>query len=73
MIGAFLSHYGHVERTEFHNVLVVSAADVAAFLEAISAAAELDVSMRNDISRIMPAQACSASEPPRNSSRMRAR
>jgi len=52
-----LSHYGDVERTEFHNVLVVRVADVAAFLEAISAAAELDVSMRNDISRIMPAQA----------------
>jgi tRNA(Ser,Leu) C12 N-acetylase TAN1 len=52
-----LSRYGEVARTEFHNVLVLKVADVAAFLEAISAAAEQDVSARNDISRIMPAQA----------------
>jgi tRNA(Ser,Leu) C12 N-acetylase TAN1 len=52
-----LQHYGEVARTEFHNVLVLKVADVAAFLEAISAAAEQDVSVRNDISRIMPAQA----------------
>jgi tRNA(Ser,Leu) C12 N-acetylase TAN1 len=52
-----LSRYGEVARTEFHNVLVLKVPDVAAFLEAISAAAERDASMRNDISRIMPAQA----------------
>jgi tRNA(Ser,Leu) C12 N-acetylase TAN1 len=52
-----LSRYGEVARTEFHNVLVLKVADVAAFLEAITAAAAHDVSMRNDISRIMPAQA----------------
>jgi tRNA(Ser,Leu) C12 N-acetylase TAN1 len=52
-----LSRYGEVARTEFHNVLVLKVADVAAFLEDISAAAEDDVSVRNDISRIMPAQA----------------
>jgi hypothetical protein len=51
-----LSCYGEVARTEFHNVLVLRVADVAALLEAISSAAEHDVSMRNDISRIMPAQ-----------------
>jgi tRNA(Ser,Leu) C12 N-acetylase TAN1 len=52
-----LSRYGEVARTEFHNVLVLKVADVAAFLAAISAAAEHDASLRNDISRIMPAQA----------------
>jgi tRNA(Ser,Leu) C12 N-acetylase TAN1 len=52
-----LQHYGEVARTEFHNVLVLKVVDVVAFLEAISAAAEQDVSVRNDISRIMPAQA----------------
>jgi tRNA(Ser,Leu) C12 N-acetylase TAN1 len=51
-----LSRHGEVARTEFHNVLVLRVADVAAFLEAISAAAEHDASLRNDISRIMPAQ-----------------
>jgi tRNA(Ser,Leu) C12 N-acetylase TAN1 len=52
-----LSRYGEVARTEFHNVLVLRVADVAAFLGAISAAAEHDASMRNDNSRVMPAQA----------------
>ncbi|MFZ1101950.1 MAG: THUMP domain-containing protein [Hyphomicrobiaceae bacterium] len=52
-----LSRYGEVARTEFHNVLVLKVADVAAFLEAIAGAAAHDVSMRNDISRVMPAQA----------------
>ncbi len=52
----FLSRYGEVARTHFHNVLVLRVADVRAFLEAISAAAERDASIRNDISRIMPAQ-----------------
>jgi tRNA(Ser,Leu) C12 N-acetylase TAN1 len=37
-------------------------ADVAAFLEAISTATEYDVRTRNDISRIMPAQATFAFE-----------
>ncbi len=52
-----LSRYGEVARTEFHNVLVLKVADITAFLEAISTATEQDVSLRNDISRIMPAQA----------------
>jgi tRNA(Ser,Leu) C12 N-acetylase TAN1 len=52
-----LSRYGEVATTEFHNVLVLRVADVAIFLEAISSAAEHDISLRNDISRIMPAQA----------------
>jgi tRNA(Ser,Leu) C12 N-acetylase TAN1 len=52
-----LSRYGEGARTEFHNVLVLKVPDVAAFLEAISAAAEHDASIRNDISRIMPVQA----------------
>jgi len=55
-----LSGYGEVARTEFHNVLVLRVADVAAFLESISAAAEHDLSMRNDIARIIPAQAAFA-------------
>jgi tRNA(Ser,Leu) C12 N-acetylase TAN1 len=57
-----LSRHGEVARTEFHNVLVLKVADVTAFLEAISAAAEHDASLRNDISRIMPAQATFAFE-----------
>jgi tRNA(Ser,Leu) C12 N-acetylase TAN1 len=57
-----LSRYGEVARTEFHNVLVLKVADVAAFLEDISAAAEHDASLRNDISRIMPAQVTFAFE-----------
>jgi len=55
-----LSGYGEVARTQFHNVLVLRVADVATFLESISAAAEHDLSMRNDIARIMPAQAAFA-------------
>ncbi|MFN3744897.1 MAG: hypothetical protein ACK4TL_09340 [Hyphomicrobiaceae bacterium] len=51
-----LSRYGEVARTEFHNVLVLRVADIAAFLEEISAAAEHDASLYDDISRIMPAQ-----------------
>jgi tRNA(Ser,Leu) C12 N-acetylase TAN1 len=57
-----LSHYGEVARTEFHNVLVLKVADVPAFLDAISAATRNDVSILNDISRIMPAQATFAFE-----------
>jgi tRNA(Ser,Leu) C12 N-acetylase TAN1 len=58
----FLSRFGEVARTEFHNVLVLRVADVVEFLEAISTATKHDVSMRNDISRIMPAQATFAFE-----------
>jgi tRNA(Ser,Leu) C12 N-acetylase TAN1 len=51
-----LSRYGEVATTEFHNVLALRVDDVATFLEAITTAAEHDASLRDDISRIMPAQ-----------------
>lgn len=53
----FLSRHGEVAGTEFHNVLVVRVADIAAFLEAVSDATRHDVGILNDIARIMPAQA----------------
>jgi tRNA(Ser,Leu) C12 N-acetylase TAN1 len=52
-----LSRYGEVARTEFHNVLALRVAHITDFLDAISAAAQHDLSIHNDISRIMPAQA----------------
>ena len=53
----FLSRYGEVARTHFHNVLVLQVPDIEAFLEAMAAALEGNAGMFNDISRIMPAHA----------------
>lgn len=36
-----LSRFGEVAKTEFHNVLVLRVADVAAFLETISPVADI--------------------------------
>jgi hypothetical protein len=52
----FLSRYGDIARTQFHNVLVLRVPDIAAFLEAMSAAARQNADILNDISRIVPAQ-----------------
>ncbi|KAB2911274.1 MAG: hypothetical protein F9K29_22920 [Hyphomicrobiaceae bacterium] len=53
----FLSRYGEVARTGFHNVLVVQVPDVDTFLQAMAAVLEDDASIFNDISRLMPAHA----------------
>ena len=52
----FLSRYGEVFRTEFHNVLVLRVLDVDAFLETMAAALDEDAKIFNDISRLMPAR-----------------
>jgi tRNA(Ser,Leu) C12 N-acetylase TAN1 len=51
----FLSRYGEVSRTDFHNVLVLQVPDIEAFLAAMAVALEDNASIFNDISRIMPA------------------
>jgi tRNA(Ser,Leu) C12 N-acetylase TAN1 len=58
----FLSRYGEVARTEFHNVLVLQVPNVDTFLEAMTAALKDDAGIFNDISRIMPAHATFAFE-----------
>lgn len=52
-----LKRFGKVETTEFHNVLVMQVADVSALLAALAEMMEGDMSLINDISRLMPAQA----------------
>lgn len=51
----FLSRYGEVGRTDFHNVLVLQVPDIEAFLAAMAVALEDNAGIFNDISRIMPA------------------
>jgi tRNA(Ser,Leu) C12 N-acetylase TAN1 len=53
----FLSRYGEVARTDFHNVLVLQVPNTEAFLAAMAAALEDNAGIFNDISRIMPAHA----------------
>jgi tRNA(Ser,Leu) C12 N-acetylase TAN1 len=53
----FLSRYGEVATTDFHNVLVLQVPDIEAFLDAMAAALEDDAAIFNDISRMVPAQA----------------
>jgi tRNA(Ser,Leu) C12 N-acetylase TAN1 len=53
----FLSRYGEVARTDFHNVLVLQVPDIEAFLTAMAVALEDNASIFNGISRIMPAHA----------------
>lgn len=53
----FLSRYGEVTRTDFHNVLVLHVPDIEAFLEAMATALEDSAGIFNDISRIVPAHA----------------
>jgi tRNA(Ser,Leu) C12 N-acetylase TAN1 len=51
-----LKRFGRIETTEFHNVLVMQVADVGAFLTALGGLMGEDMSLLNDISRLMPAQ-----------------
>jgi tRNA(Ser,Leu) C12 N-acetylase TAN1 len=53
----FLSRYGEVARTHFHNVLVLQVPNTEAFLEAMAGALEGNAGIFNDISRLMPAHA----------------
>lgn len=53
----FLSRYGEVARTDFHNVLMLQVPDIEAFLAAMAAALEDNTGIFNDISRMLPAQA----------------
>ena len=53
----FLSRYGEVARTDFHNVLVLQVPNAETFLAAMAAALEDNAGIFNDISRIMPAHA----------------
>lgn len=50
-----LRQFGAVEGTEFHNVLVMRVADVCALLASLSEMMRDDMSLFNDISRLMPA------------------
>ena len=52
-----LKQFGNVETTEFHNVLVMQVADVDALMTALGEMMGRDMSLLNDISRLMPAQA----------------
>ena len=53
----FLSRYGEVSRTDFHNVLVLHVPDIEAFLEAMATALEDSAGIFNDISRSLSATA----------------
>ena len=52
-----LKRFGTVATTEFHNVLVMQVADVDALMAALGEMMGEDMSLANDISRLMPAQA----------------
>ena len=52
-----LKRFGKVAGTEFHNVLVMHVADVGALMAALDQMMASDLSLINDISRLMPAQA----------------
>jgi tRNA(Ser,Leu) C12 N-acetylase TAN1 len=52
-----LKRFGKVATTEFHNVLVMHVADVEALLAALDEMMATDMSLINDISRLMPAEA----------------
>ncbi len=52
-----LKRFGKVETTEFHNVLVMQVADVDGLMPALGELMESDMSLINDISRLIPAQA----------------
>jgi len=52
-----LKQFGKVETTDFHNVLVMEVADVGALMASLAEMMGCDMSLLNDISRLMPAQA----------------
>ena len=51
-----LRQFGTIESTPFHNVLVMQVADVGVLLAALAQMLHEDVSLLNDISRLVPAQ-----------------
>jgi tRNA(Ser,Leu) C12 N-acetylase TAN1 len=51
-----LRQFGKVATTEFHNVLVMQVPDVAAFMASLAEMMGRDMSLINDISRLIPAQ-----------------
>lgn len=51
-----LKRFGKVATTEFHNVLVMHVADAGALLASLDEMMASDMSLINDISRLMPAQ-----------------
>lgn len=51
-----LMKFGEVERTEFHNVLVMRVDDIVELMASLSEMMRRDMSLINDISRLMPAQ-----------------
>ncbi len=52
-----LKQFGKVETTEFHNVLVMQVADVGGLMASLAETMSRDMTLINDISRLMPAQA----------------
>lgn len=54
---SLLSQFGDVGQTEFYNVLVIKVPDVSTFTRDIADLVDRDISILNDISRIMPAHA----------------
>lgn len=52
----FLERYGSVERTRFYNVLLLKVPDVDAFQRQLGEALRADVTILNDISRVIPVQ-----------------
>jgi tRNA(Ser,Leu) C12 N-acetylase TAN1 len=51
-----LRQFGTIEGTEFHNVLVMHVSEVGALLAALAEMLRDDMSLINDISRLVPAQ-----------------
>lgn len=52
-----LARFGEVERTKFHNVLVMHVDDVGRLMAALAELMGRDMTLINDLSRLMPAQA----------------
>jgi len=52
-----LKQFGNVETTAFHNVIVMQVAEVRAFMAALADLMSRDMTLLNDVSRLMPAQA----------------
>jgi tRNA(Ser,Leu) C12 N-acetylase TAN1 len=52
-----LKRFGRVATTEFHNVLVMHVADIRALLAALGDMIASDMSLINDVSRLIPAEA----------------
>jgi tRNA(Ser,Leu) C12 N-acetylase TAN1 len=51
-----LRHFGPIEGTDFHNVLVMRVPETGALLAALAEMTRDDMSLYNDVSRLVPAQ-----------------